>query len=48
MVIVGFFSEAAVNADPSTTKTLSTSCIWLKPFSTDCAGSAPIRQVPCS
>ena len=27
-----------VHDEPSTTNTLSTSCIWLKPFSTDRAG----------
>ena len=31
MVRVGFFSEAVVKAEPSTTNTFFTSCIWQKP-----------------
>jgi len=48
MLSVGFFSEEDGKAEPSTTKTFFTSCIWLKAFSTDVFGSFPMRQVPCS
>ena len=48
IVSVGFFSDAVVNAAPSTTNTFGTSCIWQNPSSALFFGSAPILHVPCS
>ena len=42
MVIVGFFSDAVVNDDPSTTNRFFTSCIWLNLLSADFFGSSPM------
>ena len=46
--MVGFFSEAVVNDDPSTTNRFCTSRIGLNLFRADSFGSSPMRQVPCS
>jgi hypothetical protein len=34
--------------EPSVMNKLRTSCAWLRPFSTEVAGSCPMRAVPIS